>query len=99
MQTGKALVEAGLHPDTGGDGTLACSGDMLLQALVACAGVTMRSVATAIGLDVTGTVHAEGDLDLRGTLAVDQGGAGRLPRDPAAVRARQLTRATRSSRR
>ena len=73
VQTGKALVEAGLHPDTGGDGTLACSGDMLLQALVACAGVTVRSVATAIGLDVTGTVHAEGDLDWRGTMAIDKG--------------------------
>lgn len=72
VQTGKALVEAGLHPDTGGDGTLACSGDMLLQALVACAGVTVRSVATAIGLDVTGTVHAEGDLDWRGTMAIDK---------------------------
>lgn len=72
VQTGRALVEAGLHPDTGGDGTLACSGDMLLQALVACAGVTMRSVATAMGLDVTGTVHAEGDLDWRGTMAVDK---------------------------
>ena len=72
VQTGRALVEAGLHPDTGGDGTLACSGDMLLQALVACAGVTMRSVATAIGLEVTGSVHAEGDLDWRGTLAVEQ---------------------------
>jgi len=72
VQTGRALVEAGLHPDTGGDGTLACSGDMLLQALVACAGVTMRSVATAIGLEVTGSVHAEGDLDWRGTLAVDK---------------------------
>ena len=72
VHTGKALVEAGLHPDTGGDGTLACSGDMLLQALVACAGVTVRSVATAIGLDVTGTVHAEGDLDWRGTMAIDK---------------------------
>jgi uncharacterized OsmC-like protein len=72
VQTGQALVEAGLHPDTGGDGTLACSGDMLLQALVACAGVTMRSVATALGLAVTGKVFAEGDLDWRGTLAVDK---------------------------
>lgn len=72
VQTGKALVEAGLHPDTGGDPSLACSGDMLLQALVACAGVTMRSVATAIGLEVEGSVHAEGDLDWRGTMAVDK---------------------------
>jgi uncharacterized OsmC-like protein len=71
VQTGRALVKAGLHPGTGGDGTLACSGDMLLQALVACAGVTMRSVATSMGLAVTGSVHAEGDLDWRGTLAVD----------------------------
>jgi uncharacterized OsmC-like protein len=72
VQTGQALVKAGLHPGTGGDGTLACSGDMLLQALVACAGVTMRSVATSMGLDVAGSVHAEGDLDWRGTLAVDR---------------------------
>ena len=72
VETGRALVKAGLHEDTGGDGTLACSGDMLLQALVACAGVTMRSVATSMGLDVTGSVHAEGDLDWRGTLAVDK---------------------------
>jgi uncharacterized OsmC-like protein len=70
--TGRALVKAGLHPGTGGDGTLACSGDMLLQALVACAGVTMRSVATSMGLTVAGSVHAEGDLDWRGTLAVDK---------------------------
>jgi uncharacterized OsmC-like protein len=72
VQTGRALVKAGLHPGTGGDGTLACSGDMLLQTLVACAGVTMRSVATSMGLEVTGSVHAEGDLDWRGTLAVDK---------------------------
>jgi uncharacterized OsmC-like protein len=72
VQTGRALVKAGLHPGTGGDGTLACSGDMLLQALAACAGVTMRSVATAMGLMVTGSIHAEGDLDWRGTLAVDK---------------------------
>ena len=70
VQTGRALVKAGLHPGTGGDGSLACSGDMLLQALVACAGVTMRSVATSMGLSVDGSVHAEGDLDWRGTLAV-----------------------------
>jgi uncharacterized OsmC-like protein len=72
VQTGRALVQAGLHPDTGGDATLACSGDMLLQALVACAGVTMRSVATSMGLAIGGSVHAEGDLDWRGTLAVDK---------------------------
>jgi uncharacterized OsmC-like protein len=72
VETGRAIVEAGLHPDTGGDGTLACSGDMLLQALVACAGVTMRSVATSMGLAVSGSVHAEGDLDWRGTMAVDK---------------------------
>jgi uncharacterized OsmC-like protein len=72
VQIGSALVKAGLHSGTGGDGTLACSGDMLLQALVACAGVTMRSVATSMGLDVTGSVHAEGDLDWRGTLGVDK---------------------------
>ncbi|HEX3565034.1 MAG TPA: OsmC family protein, partial [Acidimicrobiales bacterium] len=72
VQTGRALVEAGLHPATGGDGSFACSGDMLLQALVACAGVTLRSVATNRGIDVTGTVRAEGDLDFRGTLGVDR---------------------------
>src|SRR5579885_2931436 len=72
IQTGKALVEAGLHPATGGDGTFACSGDMLLEALVACAGVTLRSVATSRGLDVTGIVRAAGDLDFRGTLGVDR---------------------------
>ena len=72
VQTGRALVEAGLHPASGGSGTLACSGDMLLQALVACAGVTLRSVATNRGIDVSGTVRAEGDLDFRGTLGVDR---------------------------
>jgi uncharacterized OsmC-like protein len=72
VQTGQALVRAGLHPGTGGDGSLACSGDMLLQALAACAGVTMRSVATSMGIEVSGTIHAEGDLDWRGTLAVDK---------------------------
>ena len=71
VQTGRAAVEAGLHPATGGDGSLACSGDMLLQALVACAGVTLRSVATNRGLAVRGTVRAEGDLDFRGTLGSD----------------------------
>lgn len=72
VETGRALVEAGLHPATGGDGSFACSGDMLLQALVACAGVTLRSVATARGIEVSGVVRAEGDLDFRGTLGVDR---------------------------
>jgi len=73
VQTGRALAEAGLHPATGGDGTLLCSGDMLLEALVACAGVTLRAVATSLELPVTtGRVHAEGDLDFRGTLGVDR---------------------------
>lgn len=73
VQTGKALVEAGLHPATGGNGTFACSGDMLLQALAACAGVTMAAVATSIGIDLRGgTVRAEGDLDFRGTLGVSK---------------------------
>ncbi|HET9899127.1 MAG TPA: OsmC family protein [Streptosporangiaceae bacterium] len=71
VATGKALAVAGLHPATGGDGSLACSGDMLLQALVACAGVTLRAVATSLDLPIAGgTVTAEGDLDFRGTLAV-----------------------------
>ena len=73
VETGKALVEAGLHPATGGNDLLACSGDMLLEALVACAGVTLRAVATAIGVEIkTGTVKAEGDLDFRGTLGVSK---------------------------
>ena len=73
VETGRALVKAGLHPATGGDGTLACSGDILLQALVACAGVTLRSVAMAKNIDLRGgTVQAEGDLDFRGTLGVDR---------------------------
>jgi uncharacterized OsmC-like protein len=72
VDTGRQLVEAGLHPATGGTGALACSGDMLLEALVACAGVTLRSVATSMELDVAGIVHAEGDLDFRGTLGVDR---------------------------
>ena len=71
VQTGKALTAAGLHPATGGNGLSACSGDMLLEALVACAGVTLGAVATAIGVKVKkGSVHAEGDLDFRGTLGV-----------------------------
>lgn len=72
VATGRAMVEAGLHPSTGGDGTYACSGDMLLQALVACAGVTLRSVATNRGIEVEGSVRAEGDLDVRGTLGIDR---------------------------
>ena len=71
VQTGRAIAEAGLHPATGGDGTELCSGDMLLEALVACAGVTLRAVATSIGVDVrSGRVRAEGEIDFRGTLAV-----------------------------
>jgi len=73
VETGRAMVEAGLHPATGGTGLAACSGDMLLEALVACAGVTLNAVATAIGVAVSsGTVHAEGDLDFRGTLGVSK---------------------------
>ena len=73
VETGRALAAAGLHPATGGDGTLLCSGDMLLEALVACAGVTLRAVATSLGIAVRGgTVSAEGDLDFRGTLAVSK---------------------------
>jgi uncharacterized OsmC-like protein len=72
VRTASARAEAGLHPATGGDGSQLCSGDMLLEALVACAGVTLRAVATTLGLDVTGSVHAEGDLDVRGTLGVDK---------------------------
>ena len=73
VATGRALAEAGLHPATGGDGLSLCSGDILLEALAACAGVTLRAVATSLGLDVeTGIVRAEGDLDFRGTLAVDK---------------------------
>ena len=71
MQTGKALIDAGLHPATGGTGLSACSGDMLLEALVACAGVTLNAVATALGIQIRdGVVRAEGDLDFRGTLGV-----------------------------
>jgi uncharacterized OsmC-like protein len=73
VDTMKGLVEAGLHPATGGSGLEACSGDMLLEALVACAGVTLRAVATALAIPVRGgTVRAEGDLDFRGTLGVDK---------------------------
>jgi len=73
VETGKAMVEAGLHPATGGTGMLACSGDMLLEALVACAGVTLQAVATAIEVNIkSGTVRAEGDLDFKGTLGVSK---------------------------
>ena len=73
VQTGRTVAEAGLHPATGGDGTQLCSGDMLLEALAACAGVTLKAVATSLGIAVAGgRVHAEGDLDFRGTLAVDR---------------------------
>ncbi len=73
VATGRALAEAGLHPATGGDGSSLCSGDMLLEALVACAGVTLRAVATSLGIVVeSGQVRAEGDLDFRGTLAVSK---------------------------
>jgi len=73
VETGRAIVQAGLHPATGGDGFAACSGDMLLQALVACAGVTLRAVATALGVEVQGgRVTADGDLDFRGTLGVSR---------------------------
>lgn len=76
LETGRALAEAGLHPATGGDGTQLCSGDMLLEALAACAGVTLRAVATSLDVPVAaGTVRAEGDLDFRGTLAVDRDAA------------------------
>jgi uncharacterized OsmC-like protein len=72
VATGRAIVEAGLHPASGGDGSFACSGDMLLQALVACAGVTLQSVATNRGIALEGgSVRAEGDLDFRGTMGVD----------------------------
>ena len=73
VETGRALIEAGLHPATGGDGSLACSGDLLLEALVACAGVTLTAVATAIGIEIrNGKVNVEGDLDFRGTLGVSK---------------------------
>ncbi len=73
VETGRKLAEAGLHPAAGGDGSQLCSGDMLLEALVACAGVTLKAVATAMGINLTdASVIAEGDLDFRGTLAVDR---------------------------
>ena len=84
VQTGRALVEAGLHSATGGDGALACSGDMLLQALVACAGVTLRAIAINRGIEVTGSVSAAGELDFAGTLGV-------APDSPVGFRAISLT--------
>jgi uncharacterized OsmC-like protein len=73
LETGKALVQAGLHPATGGDGLSVCSGDLLLEALVACAGVTLGAVATSIGVELRdAVVHAEGDLDFRGTLGISK---------------------------
>jgi uncharacterized OsmC-like protein len=73
VETGMAMIEAGLHPATGGTGMMACSGDMLLQALVACAGVTLQAVSTAIGVEIrSGTVKAQGDLDFKGTLGVSK---------------------------
>jgi uncharacterized OsmC-like protein len=73
VDTGRAIAQAGLHPLTGGDGSLLCSGDMLLEALVACAGVTLEAVSTSLGIPINaGRVHAEGDLDFRGTLGVDR---------------------------
>lgn len=72
VQAMRGAIQAGLHPASGGDGLSACSGDMLLEALVACAGVTLRAVATSLGIEVSGSVHAEGELDFRGTLAVDR---------------------------
>lgn len=74
LETGRAIAEAGLHPATGGSGLELCSGDMLLEALVACAGVTLKAVSTAVGVELKrGDVYAEGDLDFRGTLGVDKG--------------------------
>ena len=73
VHTGRAIAKAGLHPASGGDGSLLCSGDMLLEALVACAGVTIRAVSTSLGIELrSGSVRAEGDLDFRGTLGVDR---------------------------
>lgn len=73
VDTGRAMAKAGLHPASGGDGSLLCSGDMLLEALVACAGVTLKAVATSLGISVeSGRVRAEGELDFRGTMSVDR---------------------------
>ena len=89
VETGRALAVAGLHPATGGSGLELCSGDMLLEALVACAGVTLKAVATALEIPLaSGAVSAEGDLDFRGTLGVAKDAPGRLQRDPPALRPR-----------
>ena len=73
VETGRSMIDAGLHPATGGTGLLACSGDMLLEAVVACAGVTLQAVATAIGVEIkSGIIKAEGDLDFKGTLGVSK---------------------------
>ena len=98
VETGRALAVAGLHPATGGSGAELCSGDMLLEALVACAGVTLKAVATSMGVELrSGEVTAEGDLDFRGTLGVDKQAAGRLHRHPAQIRTRHGRAAGRSS--
>ena len=87
VETGRALAVAGLHPATGGSGAELCSGDMLLEALVACAGVTLKAVATSMGIELrSGQVAAEGDIDFRGTLGVDKQAACRVHRHPAQVR-------------
>ena len=89
VDTGRALVEAGLHPATGGSGLQVCSGDMLLEALVACAGVTLRAVATSLGIDVRGgRIEAEGDLDVRGTLGVSKEAPVGFRADPSPLPAR-----------
>ena len=93
VETGRALAEAGLHPATGGDGSLLCSGDMLLEALVACAGVTLRAVATSLGIDVrAGRVLRRGRPRLPRHARRRPRGAGRLPRHPPALRARHRRR-------
>ncbi|WP_236641099.1 OsmC family protein [Glutamicibacter sp. HZAU] len=98
VHTGQALVDAGLHPSTGGDGTLACSGDMLLQALVACAGVTLAAVAINRSLSVSGSLHASGVLDVRGTLGLDPDAAVGSARSscPSSCRPRPASRKWRS---
>ena len=98
VETGRALAVAGLHPATGGSGIELCSGDMLLEALVACAGVTLKAVATALEIPLkSGNVSAEGDLDFRGTLGVAKDAAGGFRADPAALRSRHR-RAARQAR-
>ena len=98
VETGRALAVAGLHPATGGSGLELCSGDMLLEALVACAGVTLKSVATAVEVPLrSGHVIAEGDLDFRGTLGVDKEAAGRLRRKSACASTSTPTRRRTSS--